>query len=92
MNTFNARENMNSDYTYLRYDSATFFAPNAWGEGVEAVYRLANLSNGAYLYTADTDERAAVLAGGGWRDDGFAFLSLDPAWAASQSAGDGLVL
>jgi len=81
-----------SDYTYLRYDSATFFAPNAWGEGVEAVYRLANLSNGAYLYTADTDERAAVLAGGGWRDDGFAFLSLDPAWAASQSAGDGLVL
>lgn len=75
-----------SDYTYLRYDSASFFAPNAWGEGVEAVYRLANLSNGAYLYTADAQERSAVLAAGGWRDDGFAFLSLDPEWASANVA------
>lgn len=72
------------DYTYFRYEQPSFFVPSNPVSGAVQVYRLANLTaegygKGAYLYTSDVRERAAVLSGGGWRDDGFAFFALDPA-------------
>jgi methionine-rich copper-binding protein CopC len=74
-----------SDYTQFRYEAPSFFVPSTSGEDIVTVWRLANLTadgygKGAYLYTADAQERAALLGAGGWRDDGFAFHGLDPAF------------
>ncbi len=81
------------DYTHFRYEQPSFFVPGTTGAGVVQVYRLANLTadgfgKGAYLYTSDPQERAATLARGGWRDDGFAFFALDPARVTPKARED----
>ncbi|MBP8308187.1 MAG: trypsin-like serine protease [Burkholderiaceae bacterium] len=79
------RASIAASYPDLRFEGVAFQVPDApAGDGLAPVYRLASLSNGAYLFTASTAERSYALSLGNWRDEGVAFNS----WQ-SAIAGDG---
>ena len=57
----------------FRFEGTSFSVGAAGGADARPVYRLANLSNGAYLFTGSVDERTYALGLGYWRDEGVAF-------------------
>ena len=59
----------------LRFEGSTFSVAQPDAQGVSPVYRLANLGNGAYLFTSSAPERDAAVATGLWRSEGIAFYT-----------------
>ena len=55
------------------------------GAVARPVYRLANLSNGAYLFTGSAEERSFALGLGHWRDEGVAFGAVTQDGLATSS-------
>ena len=59
----------------MRYEGSSFSVVTQGTAGSLPVYRLANLNNGAYLYTVNQVEVAAAKALGFWRDEGIKFFA-----------------
>lgn len=60
-------------FAHFRFEGASFSVAAPAASGTASVYRLANLRNGAYLYTAHPAEVAHALALGHWRLEGMHF-------------------
>jgi Repeat of unknown function (DUF5648) len=57
----------------MRFEGSTFsVAPAASTDGKQ-VFRLANLNNGAYLFTSSAPERDYAVSLGNWRFEGLTF-------------------
>lgn len=56
-----------------RFEGSSFSVESGPNSQSYTTYRLANLRNGAYLYTIDPAERTAAVATGIWRDEGIVF-------------------
>jgi hypothetical protein len=57
----------------FQYDGVVFYVPRADYPGTVPVFRLSHRDNGAYLYTADSGERASAIRSATWRDEGIVF-------------------
>lgn len=68
----------NPAFAHFRYEGASFSVAAPLASGSVPVFRLANLRNGAYLYTSSAEEWAAATALGFWRSEGIGFWAFRP--------------